>query len=540
MKRKALSLLLAAAMVFSLAACGDDKTPASNGSSTPGSTGTSTGAGTEAGGSETDGYKLDAITMVVNGTLTANVENGQAEFKQQWEEAVGVTLNIQQLDHSGYVDAVGRLFTGGDYPDVILMSADMYAQYAPTGLLWDMTEAYSNADFQARMTAPEINESMKIDGKLYGFAPAYGNGCVSFVKEAWLEAVGLKVEDIKTFDDYYDMLTKFTTMDPDGNGTNDTYGVVAAGFLGFEAPYINYLPEFWQDAYPAFTQDESGVWYDGFNTEATKAALLRLQTAYNDGVIDPESLTMGTKDARTKYWSSDQAGSAGVFTYWAGTWNETIVDNLRKNGVDDRIVSLSPIQEIVDGPGGYLNREAPVWCIIDDGDGDNAREQAIFDAFIETMMDGDRVQTLWTYGAEGIHWSTAAETFSTTGEKGQEYVFEEGQFHLKLNPNDSTSLWKKNAMDPAFVVCPLTNGYFAIADIVTANNAFFTANAVNAPRSASSETLTNESAVITEAQTEVVTQVITKNGDVEEWMQWYNEKTQETVEQILAELNAAE
>ncbi len=61
-----------------------------------------------------------------------------------------------------------------------------------------------------------------------------------------------------------------------GNGVNgDTYGVVAAGFVGNEAPYINYLPEFWQDAYPAILKGEDGVWYDGFQTEETKAACVR-------------------------------------------------------------------------------------------------------------------------------------------------------------------------------------------------------------------------------------------------------------------------
>ena len=46
-----------------------------------------------------------------------------------------------------------------------------------------------------------------------------------------------------------------------------------------------YLPEFWQDAYPAITQDANGTWIDGFQTDATKAALLRLQQAYKDGAI---------------------------------------------------------------------------------------------------------------------------------------------------------------------------------------------------------------------------------------------------------------
>ena len=42
------------------------------------------------------------------------------------------------------------------------------------------------------------------------------------------------------------MLLKFHNEDPDGDGvTGDTYGVIAAGFIGNEAPYVNYLPEFW-------------------------------------------------------------------------------------------------------------------------------------------------------------------------------------------------------------------------------------------------------------------------------------------------------
>ena len=106
--------------------------------------------------------------------------------------------------------------------------------------LWDMSEAYANAKFQSHMLLPEINEKLKDEeGHLYGFAPTYGNGCVTYVKQAWLDAVGLKAEDIKTYDDYYNMLLKFHNEDPDGDGvTGNTYGVIAAGFVGNEAPYV--------------------------------------------------------------------------------------------------------------------------------------------------------------------------------------------------------------------------------------------------------------------------------------------------------------
>ncbi len=523
MKKKVLSMLLVAAMAVSMVACGGS--------------GEATNTEVANNGTEVvEEFKLESIEMVVNGTLTATTDSGQQDFEAQWEEAVGVDLVIKQLDHSSYNELVGTLFVSGDYPDVMVMSADMYAQYCTTGILWDMTEAYENADFKSRLTSVTTNEALKKDGKLYGFAPTYGNGCVSYVKTAWLEAVGLTGDDIKTYDDYINMLTKFVEEDPDGNGKKDTYGVIAAGFLGNEAPYVNYLPEFWQDAYPAILKGEDGVWYDGFNTQATKDALLRLQDAYQKGLIDPTTLTNGTKDAREKWFSNDQSGSSGVFTYWAGSWYQTLTDNLVKNEVDERLTVLAPIAEV----GAYIDREAPVWVIIDDQDGDNTREQAIFDAFIETMMDGDTVQTLWTYGAEDVHWSTKAEEFVTNAgtDKEKKYSYEEGKFHLKQSPNDPNTLWKKNHIDPALAVAPLTNGFVQVGELADEGNKFFLANCKPAPESPASATYAAESGTIYDAKIAVVTEVVTKGGDVDKAMEeLYVNVVGSTIETCLSELN---
>ena len=552
MKKKALSLLLASAMVVSLAACGnsgsDSNQPAADSNNSGNAAADNSNSGNAAADSNNGGDAAatgdvdyhevlgdTGLNIVVNGTVTASLDNGQAEFKQQWEEAVGIPLTIQQMDHSGYTDAVGRLFASQEYPDAMIMSADMFKQYAPTGILWDMSEAYENADFQERMILPTINENLKdSEGHLYGFAYAYGNGCVTYVKQAWLDAVGMSIDDIKTYDDYYAMLKAFHDQDPDGNGTTgDTYGVVAAGFIGNEAPYINYLPEFWQDAYPSLIQGEDGVWYDGFQTEETKAALERLRQAYVDGCIDPETLTAQTKTAREKWFSNNQTGSSGVFTYWAGTWYQTLTDSLIKNEVDENLVQLPPIAEV----GAYLNREAPVWVIIDSGD--PVRNQAVFDALIETMMDGDVVQTLWTYGAEGVHWSTEAEEFTTNPGTDQEkkYSYADGEFHLKPSPNDPNSVWKKNLIDPALVICELTNGFAAQTELAAEGNKFFTENCVDAPAAPMSETFTNETGTIFDAKLAVITKVVVEGGDIEAAMQEYVNTVGSIIDQCLAELN---
>ena len=556
MKKKVLSLLLSTAMVASLAACGS---AADTGSTDTQSSDTAAQSGdaaattaTETADAAAEDYELTDLYITVDGTLTANVDNGQDAFIEQWEAAVSeklghdIKLHINQPEHSGYKDNVAQLLTtgqpgDGQYPDALIMSATMYKQYQTTGILWNMADAYENAEFQSRVTLPSINENMKTaNGELYAFAPTYGNGCVTYVKQSWLDAAGLKIEDIKTFDDYYNMLKAFTK---DGQT-----GVIAAGFGKLdEAPYINYMPEFWQGAYPAIYQKD-GQWVDGFQEQATIDALNRLAQGYADGVIDKDTEEATTKVAREKWFSNDQTTSEGVFTYWAGTWLRTLTDNLDKNDVDsdlgdDRLVQLAPIQEIKDTWGGYINREAPVWVITDDGDGNDAREQAIFDALIETMLDGDKVQTLWTYGAEDVHWSTHAESFTTNAddpEKKKDYEYAEGEFHLKQSPNDPNAVWKKNHLDPVLVIAPLTNGFVDSDPLVTEGNKFFTENCVDAPQSPSSETLTEVEADLATDKTTYLNNVVAGKMTAEDAIADYQSKWGDTINTILEELNSAE
>jgi multiple sugar transport system substrate-binding protein/putative aldouronate transport system substrate-binding protein len=546
MKKKAISLLLSAAMVGVLAGCAGTGT----GTETEPANGGSSQAGQTEGGSD---YQLTQINLVFDGTLTATVDAGQAEFVDQWEKAIEekfgyhVDLNITQLDHSDYSGTVSRLLTtgeagDGEYPDALIMSATMLRQYQTTGLLWDMANAYDNAEFQSRLTLDKINENLKTSsGALYGFAPTYGNGCVTYVKKAWLDAVGIDAASVTDFDSYYNMLQAFTNDDPDGNGSAGTYGVIAAGYGKLdEAPYINYMPEFWQDAYPSFYQNSEGVWVDGFTEQATIDALARLNKGYTDGVIDPDTEEAGTKQAREKWFSNDQSTSSGVFTYWAGTWYQNLTDKLIGNDVDSELVELAPIKEIKDSWGGYLNREAPVLTITDDGDGDSAREQAIFDILFDTMLDGDKVQTLWTYGAEGVHWSTEAEEFTTNAgtDDAKDYSYAEGEFHLKQSPNDENTVWKKNFLDANLVIAPLTNGYADNTELVVEGNQFFTENCVDAPAAASSETLTNYEADMVTDKTTWMNQAVVGEITPEQAVQNYVDKYGDASATILEELNA--
>lgn len=385
--------------------------------------------------------KPEKITVMFDGTVFTQ-ENGQAEFEARWEELTGIDLQIIQPDHSQYYDVLGQTIAGGDWPDVVLLGSTYYASYAAEGVLWDMTEAYDNSELKERITDQSVIDGLKIDGSLYGISPARGNGCITYVKKAWLDNCGLEVPT--TYDEYLAMLEAFTTGDPDGNGVDgDTYGVSSAGLIGTEAPYTNYLPEFYQDAYPSFYKNDEGVWVDGFTEDSMKAALERLKSAYEAGYIDKESLTNATSDCRTKFYED----KFGVFTYWAGTWATNLKTNLEANGKDGELVALPPIAEV----GQYLDRVPPVWCITSACE----NPEGVFKYFIEPMQDGGDVQFLWTYGVEGIHWSTAAETLFAGTENEKTYA--DGEFHMLENREKEGTQYTKAHIDPMLALVELAN-----------------------------------------------------------------------------------
>ncbi len=330
--------------------------------------------------------KPEKITMMVDGTLIAG-DKGRNEFEAEWEAQTGIDLVIIQPEHDVYYEEVGKAFDSGELPDVVLLSSTYYAKYAAEDMLADISSYYDGSALQKRISDAgnaAMIDGIRISGKLFGIAPTRGNGCATYVKEAWLENCGLSAPT--NYEEYIAMLDAFTNGDPDGDGINgNTYGVSASGLINGEAPYVNYLPEFFQDAYPSFYKKEDGTWVDGFMEESMRGAMERLQSAFQAGYIDPEVLSNSTGNCRDKYYEDKY----GVFTYWAGTWGNTLSNKLAEAGKDDRIVTLKPIAET----GQYLERVAPVWCITSAC----KNPAGVYEWFLSTMLDGAAVETAWTY-----------------------------------------------------------------------------------------------------------------------------------------------
>lgn len=465
--------------------------------------------------------KPEKITIFVDGTIPTEV-NGQAQLIARWEELTGIKLEIIQPDHDAYSDVLQQQIASGDWPDVMILPSVSYAAFANEGVLWDMTDAWDNSNTKKAGTHPnpDVMEGLKINGRLYGFSDSIGGGCVTYIKKAWLDAVGMEAPT--TWEEYSAVCDAFVNNDPDGDGQKDTYAVTAAGFIGNEAPYINYLPEFYQDAYPSFYQNAEGVWVDGFSEPAMKGALERLSEGYAKGWIDPTTLTNGTKDCRNKFYDN----TTGIFTYWAGTWATNLKVNLENNGLDGELVALPPLE----GAPAYFDRTPPVWAISSTCE----NPQGVFTYFVDTLLDGGDIQFLWTYGVEDVHWSKKAETVL-----GVDYA--EGQFHFRESLEVPGTAYTKAHLDPA--VSKFAEGYFNPASEVVkpealASNALFAANSRSAWLVPSNDVMSMYNGDLTTLKNSLIAKVAMGEMTYDDAMAEYAKQGQNWSDMIVEALNA--
>ena len=498
---------------------------------------------------EVKATKPTTIKIMVDNTVV-NEDNGAKEFEvylegllEKYGDEGKIDLVFTRPPHSGYYDAVANAFNSSDKPDVVLLSSDYYALYAANDMLWDMTDAWANSATKnsGRLisAADQVLEALMVqgaDGKkhMYGFSPYRGNGCCTYIKKTWIEKAGLKVSDVEgktmKFDEYYDLLKKMKAT------TESAFVISGPGFISKEAPYTNYLPEFYQKANFTFYKNASGQYVDGFSEKAMQDALARIATAVKDGIIDRATLNNDTGAARNKFYSKDPTAESGVFTYWAGTWADTLKTNLETNKLDGTLVAINPISEL----GTYVERIAPAWCITAQA----TNPEGIFKYFIDSMLDGGDIQMAWEYGAKGTHWDTKAETVTLKDDKDgkKTKTYEEGQFHFLPSPEKPNTLMKKNHIDPVLALATFGEGKTdpgkkALAEVATKNSEFFNANSKVAVPLPMTEVLGENSGDIDTARREVITKVALGDWTVDAGMKYYKDTVGSKVETVLKSLN---
>ena len=330
MKSKKLACFLSLTMLVSLlAGCGsesgDSESSQNSGSaSTPPSENTESSANSEEESEEPVeitwlGYYTSDVTISENTW-------GQKLLEDKFNVKITPVTDVSGQNIDTYV-ASGDILNVTCYP--LYLHSDVAYMY-DQGLIREIPEEWLYEYYPTGMARYEEvmgkeyfeNGYHRQNGKvLYTpFNVCWNEGETVFLyRKDWLDALNLK--EPATLDELHDMLYAFTYNDPDGNGVKDTYGISCV--------YS------WRPFWPVFSifggepmgfklQEDGSVIFQGA-TENYKQALTIIKEWYDEGIIDPEGITDGRSEQRTKWsngtlgamcdnisWTMDYRGSSSV------------------------------------------------------------------------------------------------------------------------------------------------------------------------------------------------------------------------------------
>lgn len=487
--KRTMLVLTAAVIMSSLAGCA--KKPEEGGAGkAPGTTGEAT--------------KPTEIKLMVDGTFMT-VAAGQEKFVEEYKKQTGIDLKINQPAHNQYYEKVNLAFASGDIPDVLIMSGGVMMNYAVNGALYDVTSLTENSAVMKNV-GQKYKDALKIGGKLYAIPTGSGNGPITYMRKDWLDANNLKAPT--NWNEYLNVLRVFAN-DPDKNGQKDTIAFTAPGLINDDPSTLeNYMVDFYQDASPDFIK-KNGQWVDGMLQPEMKAALTRMREAYAEGLIDKEVVTNKTSTCRDKW----NAGKVGTFTYWAGTWNMNLDNDLKKAVPTGEVLPIPAIKETK-----YMERVPTSMSITSKAQ----NPEGIFKYFFEYMHDGGKGTLLFSHGVEGVH-------YKTTGD---------GKAEKLPSLEDPKKLANKAFIDNGLQIVPFKDP-IAMDPRMSNSLKMFNENSRMVALAPISENFTKNSADITNARKEIVSKVVLGQMTVEEGLAKYQKDNKAMIDLILKDYNAA-
>lgn len=349
---------LALALTLLLAACSGTNTPADSQTEAP------KGAATQAPEVKTENTPAPAdekpLELSIFMPNTAQIDRSSSPVLDVIMQKTNTKITMVEAAGDEWKQKLSVLISSGTEPNLMLFGQGeiyMLNKYAADGFMVPWNDPASNLmqssmpNASARIQPDAIAKLSNREGLLYALPQVRDIGYGAyFVRTDWLTKLGM--EKPTTLEEYKEMLRRFTEEDPDGNGKNDTWGLIAdknGNFELFAGPFGLPLNDWFE---------ENGQLAYGSTHPRMKDALAFATEVYKAGYIHPDSTTM---DSKTK----EQLMSSGVIGLWHGvsSGNANIMKALREvvptaanevlpvpvaAGVEKGISSIARIIENVD------------------------------------------------------------------------------------------------------------------------------------------------------------------------------------------------
>ncbi|WP_303219637.1 extracellular solute-binding protein [Enterococcus asini] len=188
---------------------------------------------------ETKAADANTITMLAP-YIETEPPSDDNEIIKGLEKYTGKEIDISWAPNTSYEDKMNITLASDDIPQVMVVQQKSggFIKSAENGAFWDLTDYLK--DYPNLSQANEdILRNSSVNGKVYGvFRKRDAMRTAVMVRQDWLDNLGLQIP--KSIDDLYNLAKAFTENDPDGNGQNDTYGLIIPqwpGSINTNSPY---------------------------------------------------------------------------------------------------------------------------------------------------------------------------------------------------------------------------------------------------------------------------------------------------------------
>lgn len=345
---------------------------------------------------------------------TRQAEDGLAVYEaiaEQYEQQTGQAVEVTSVV-SDFEQRLTRAAAGGDLPDLVVNDTAGLGQLVDNGLVEPLDR--ESIDGHEEIADRAWEAARGADGDYYG-VPFSAHAFVLLMRTDWAAAAG--VEAPASWDDLRAVAAAFTTGDPDGNGSDDTYGlnVPASTERGYASWYwTTYL---WQAGGDYVESHDDGTFTPVVNSAEAVESLQFLQDLVCvDRSVQPDAVNTVTVDAHGNF----SGGLTGL--YQTGPWMFSRYDEEMPAGSFEVLrPPAGPGGDTVMAEGentyvmtGTEMREEALhfagWLASADGQlaGMNAGGYAVVRLPVNTSVDAAEV-----YGDE--RWALAAEVYEQSG-----------------------------------------------------------------------------------------------------------------------------
>ncbi len=267
------------------------------------------------------------------------------EWLSQIEMFTNTSLDIQGIPTLEYSSFVESKIRSSSLPMVIAANdtiMNMYSLqlYLEEGGFWDIGEYIDDYPNLKAFIGEELWEKAEINGSVYGIPRLRiqaRNGAL--YRKDWAEA--LNIDPPETLEELYDMLYAFTWMDPDGNGLDDTVGLMNS-WNSWGSRQWNGIqtittalggPNGWK------YEDRTGEMIPDFATEEYMEMLNWFRRLYREGILDASFPILTSAQRREGF----EEGFVGmIFSVLDDA--ETIEEGLKQYDEDAEIGILPMLQ----------------------------------------------------------------------------------------------------------------------------------------------------------------------------------------------------